>query len=71
MGLIYSYSNDERKALILLCEANSAAKRAMEATKIGNPDKVRRATYEAVIASAPDKIRKAANALRNNYGVKR
>ena len=71
MGLIYSYSTDEKRALNLLWEAHIAGKRAMEATKIGNPELVRRATYEAVIASAPVNIRKAANTLRNTYGVKR
>jgi hypothetical protein len=71
MGLIYTYSTNEKEALTLLWEAHVAAKRAMESTKIGNPELVRRATYEAVIASAPVNVRKSANTLRNKYGLKR
>ena len=56
------------KAITLLEEANYAANRSEEETKIGNPKKVRKATYEAVIASAPDDIRIMANFLRNYYG---
>lgn len=71
MGLIYGYSTDEKKAIGLLFEAHVASRRAMEATKTGNPEVVRRATYEAVIASAPVNVRKVANTFRNYYGIKR
>ena len=71
MGLIYGYSTDEKKAIGLLYEAHVASRRAMEATKTGNPELVRRATYEAVIASAPANVRNLANVLRNYYGMKR
>ena len=56
------------KAIKLLEEANYAANRSEEETKIGDPKKVRKATYEAVIASAPDDIRIIANFLSNYYG---
>lgn len=56
------------KALVLLREALHAATVASEATKTGDPKKVWKATYEAVIASAPANIREIANFLRNYYG---
>ena len=56
------------KAITLLEEANYAANRSEEETKIGDPKKVWKATYEAVIASAPANIREIANFLRNYYG---
>ena len=56
------------KALVLLREALSVATLASDATEIGNKKKVWKATYEAVIASAPTNIREIANFLRNHYG---
>ena len=56
------------KALVLLREALHAATVSSEATKTGDPKKVWKATYEAVIASAPPNIRNIANFLRNYYG---
>lgn len=55
-------------ALVLLREALHAATIAAEATKIGDKKKVWKATYEAVIASAPDDIREITNFLRNHHG---
>jgi hypothetical protein len=55
-------------ALELMREALSAANAASKVTKTGDPKKVWKATYEAVIASAPDDIRYVANFLRNTYG---
>jgi len=55
-------------ALVLLREALHAATVAAEATKIGDKKKVWKATYEAVIASAPDDIREITNFLRNHHG---
>ena len=71
------YQRRERKAkllklkddaLVLLREALHAATIAGEATKIGDKKKVWKATYEAVIASAPDDIREITNFLRNHHG---
>ena len=56
----------KKYALELLREALYAANAASEATKTGNPKKVWKATYEAVIASAPVNVRDMANLLRNN-----
>jgi hypothetical protein len=56
------------KALELLREALHAATIAGEATKIGDKKKVWKATYEAVIASAPDEVREITNFLRNHHG---
>ena len=56
------------KALELLREALHAATAASDATKTGDNKKVWKATYEAVIASAPANIREIANFLRNYYG---
>ncbi len=56
------------KALELLREALHAAVVASDATKTGDPKKVWKATYEAVIASAPTNIREIANLLRNYHG---
>jgi len=55
----------KKYALELLREALYAANAASEATKTGDPKKVWKATYEAVIASAPVNIRDMANLLRN------
>ena len=56
----------KKYALELLREALYAASAASEATKTGDPKKVWKATYEAVIASAPVNIRDMANFLRTN-----
>jgi hypothetical protein len=56
------------KALVLLREALYAANLASRDVKVGDPDKVWKMVYEAVIASAPIDIRKAANILRNHFG---
>ena len=56
------------KALMLLREAMYAANRSSEETKTGDPRKVWKVTYEAVIASAPTDIREIANFLRNYFG---
>ena len=56
------------KALELLREALYAATTASNATNIGDKKKVWKATYEAVIASAPDDIREITNFLRNHHG---
>ena len=58
------------KALVLLREALYAANRSSEEMTMGDSKKVWKATYEAVIASAPADIRKMANFLRNYYGSK-
>jgi len=55
-------------ALELLREALNAAESASKVTKTGDPKKVWKATYEAVIASAPVNIRDMANILRNYKG---
>ena len=55
-------------ALELLREALYAATTASNATNIGDKKKVWKATYEAVIASAPVNIRDMANFLRNYKG---
>ena len=55
-------------ALELLREAMMAAEAASQAIKTGDPKKVWKATYEAVIASAPVNIRNMANILRNYKG---
>ena len=56
------------EALGLLREAYYAASLASREVKLGSSKKVWKATYEAVIASAPNDIRKAANILRNHFG---
>ena len=58
------------KALVLLREALYAANRSSEEMTMGDSKKVWKATYEAVIASAPDDIREIANFMRNYYGSK-
>ena len=58
------------KALVLLREAMYAANRSSEEMTMGDPKKVWKATYEAVIASAPTDIREVANFMRNYYGSK-
>jgi tagatose-1,6-bisphosphate aldolase non-catalytic subunit AgaZ/GatZ len=57
-------------ALVLLREALYAANRSSEEMTMGDSKKVWKATYEAVIASAPEDIREIANFLRNYYGSK-
>ena len=56
----------KKYALELLREAMYAANAASEVTKTGDPKKVWKATYEAVIASAPVNVRDMTNLLRNN-----
>ena len=58
----------KKYALELLREALYAANAASKATKTGNPKRVWKAMYEAVIASAPINIRDMANFLRNQHG---
>jgi hypothetical protein len=58
----------KKRALELLREALSASTLASDSTEIGNKKKVWKATYEAVIASAPVHIREVANFLRNYHG---
>uniref|UniRef100_A0A6C0CGK0 Uncharacterized protein n=1 Tax=viral metagenome TaxID=1070528 RepID=A0A6C0CGK0_9ZZZZ len=56
------------KALVLLREAMFAANQSSKELKVGDPKKVWKATYEAVIASAPTDVREIANFMRNYYG---
>jgi hypothetical protein len=70
IALKFKYLKLEDDTLVLLREALHVATVASEATKIGDPKKVWKATYEAVIASAPEDIRNMANILRNYYGIK-
>lgn len=68
IALKFKYLKLEGETLELLREAQHVAYVAENATKIGDPVKVYKATYEAVIASAPEEIRNMANILRNYYG---